>query len=233
MQEGGKIKLIIGPMFSGKSTRLIETVRKYSYKNKKTVVIKFIGDKRYDENQIVTHDLVKYDSLVCLHLTEKKEILKEYDVIGIDEGQFFDDLVRICEELCFMGKIIIVAALSGDYLMKPFPNISELISKADKIKLMKAYCYYCHKIAGFTMRTVRSNKLILIGSAESYRPTCKFCYYKHSNNLPHFSENEKMEKDNNWNINNNNNNNLICNDINENQNIRSPSQYSNEKENEV
>ncbi len=182
MQEEGKIHLIIGPMFSGKSTRLIETVRKYA-SHKKTVFLKYLNDKRYTESQITTHDKFQYDSLTCIHLKEKKEIIKEYDVIGIDEGQFFDDLVSFCDEVSEMGKIVVVAALSGDYKMKPFNNVSELISKADKIKLMKAFCFYCHTLAGFTMRTIKSNELFLIGAGESYRPVCKSCYKKYNINV--------------------------------------------------
>ena len=207
MQPCGKIKLLIGPMFSGKSTRLVETVRKYSFKNKKTILINFVGDTRYSaESKIVTHDQIKYDSLTCKLLSEKIETLEKYDVIGIDEGQFFADLVSICEKLCYLGKIVIVAALSGDFLMKPFPNVAELISKADKIKLMKAYCFYCHKVAGFSLRTVNSNETILIGASEAYRPVCKGCYYKY-NNLKK-NEVNACESDENVNLSNCNENHL-------------------------
>ena len=183
MIQGGKIKLILGPMFSGKSTRLVETVRKYTYKNKKTVLVNFIDDKRYSENsQIVTHDLNKYDSLSCQMLGEIYDvIIKNYDVIGIDEGQFYSDVVNISEKLAYNGKIVIIAALSGNFKMEPFETVSKLISKADKIKLMKAYCFYCQKTAGFSLRTVCSDQEILIGAGEAYRPVCKKCYYKYSN----------------------------------------------------
>ena len=182
MIQGGKIKLILGPMFSGKSTRLVETVRKYTYKNKKTVLVNFIDDKRYSENsQIVTHDLNKYDSLSCQMLGEIYDVIKNYDVIGIDEGQFYSDFVNISEKLAYNGKIVIIAALSGNFKMEPFETVSKLISKADKIKLMKAYCFYCQKTAGFSLRTVCSDQEILIGAGEAYRPVCKKCYYKYSN----------------------------------------------------
>ena len=182
MIQGGKIKLILGPMFSGKSTRLVETVRKYTYKNKKTVLVNFIDDKRYSENsQIVTHDLNKYDSLSCQMLGEIYDVIKNYDVIGIDEGQFYSAVVNISEKLAYNGKIVIIAALSGNFKMEPFETVSKLISKADKIKLMKAYCFYCQKTAGFSLRTVCSDQEILIGAGEAYRPVCKKCYYKYSN----------------------------------------------------
>jgi thymidine kinase len=195
MIQGGKIKLILGPMFSGKSTRLVETVRKYTYKNKKTVLVNFIDDKRYSENsQIVTHDLNKYDSLSCQMLGEIYDVIKNYDVIGIDEGQFYSDVVNISEKLAYNGKIVIIAALSGNFKMEPFETVSKLISKADKIKLMKAYCFYCQRTAGFSLRTVCSDQEILIGAGEAYRPVCKKCYYKYSNIKHDFLEDVVKEE---------------------------------------
>ena len=180
--EGGKIILIIGPMFSGKSTMLADKVRKYCYKQKETVLVNYEADKRYDEEggTIVTHEQVKHRAITCYNLTDKIGELLKYDVIGIDEGQFFPDLVDICDQLCLNGKIVIVSALSGNFKMEPFANVSKLISKADKIKLLKAYCFYCHKRAGFSMRTVRNDKEILIGASDIYKPVCKACHYNHN-----------------------------------------------------
>ena len=149
----GKIELILGPMFSGKSTRLIELMRKYVYKAKKTIMVKFFADQR--------------DSF---------DTLKQYDVIGIDEGQFFEDLVEVCEELALMGKIVLIAALNGDFRMEPFPVIQRIISKSDKIKLLKAYCFNCHKDAKFSLRIVQSNETVLIGAGEAYKPACRECH---------------------------------------------------------
>jgi thymidine kinase len=175
--EEGKIELILGPMFSGKSTRLIEAIRKYVYKAKKTIMIKFFADKRYSEkSEVVTHDLIKYDSIDCKNLRDSFELLKKYDVIGIDEGQFFPDLVEVCEELALLNKTIIIAALNGDFRMEPFPVISRIISKADKIKLLKAYCFHCHKDAKFSLRIVQSNETVLIGAGEAYKPACRECH---------------------------------------------------------
>ena len=173
----GRIELILGPMFSGKSTRLIEVIRKYTYKAKKTIMIKFFGDKRYSEkSEVVTHDLIKYDSIDCKNLTDSFEIIKNYDVIGIDEGQFFPDLVEVSEKLALLNKIVIISALNGDFRMEPFPVISRIISKADKIKLLKAYCFNCHKDAKFSVRIVQSNETVLIGAGEAYKPACRKCH---------------------------------------------------------
>ena len=173
----GKIELIIGPMFSGKSTRLIEQMRKYVYKAKKTIMVKYYADQRYSEkSEVVTHDLIKYDSINCKLLRNSFETLKQYDVIGIDEGQFFADLVEVCEELALMGKIILIAALNGDFRMEPFPVIQRIIAKADKIKLLKAYCFNCHKDAKSSLRIVQSNETVLIGAGEAYKPACRECH---------------------------------------------------------
>ena len=173
----GKIELILGPMFSGKSTRLIELMRKYVYKAKKTIMVKFYADQRYtDKSEVVTHDLIKYDSINCKILRNSFDTLKEYDVIGIDEGQFFADLVEVCEELALMGKIVLIAALNGDFRMEPFPVIQRIIAKADKIKLLKAYCFICHKDAKFSLRIVQSNETVLIGAGEAYKPACRECH---------------------------------------------------------
>ena len=160
----GKIELILGPMFSGKSTRLIELMRKYVYKAKKTIMVKFYADQRYtDKSEVVTHDLIKYDSINC------KILRNSFDTLNAD-------LVEVCEELALMGKIVLIAALNGDFRMEPFPVIQRIIAKADKIKLLKAYCFNCHKDAKFSLRIVQSNETVLIGAGEAYKPACRECH---------------------------------------------------------
>ena len=196
----GKIVLILGPMFSGKSTRLIETIRKCVYKNKKTIMIKFIGDQRYTKkSEVVTHDQIKYDSIDCKSLTESFDLLKDYDIIGIDEGQFFPDLVEICEKLAHLNKTIYIAALNGDFRMEPFPVIARIIPKADKIKLLKAYCFNCHKDAKFSLRIVQSNETVLIGAGEAYKPACREChkYFSDEREKGNLNINKIIEAENN------------------------------------
>ena len=200
----GKIELILGPMFSGKSTRLIELMRKYVYKAKKTIMVKFYADQRYTEkSEVVTHDLIKYDSINCKILRDSFDNFKNYDVIGIDEGQFFADLVEVCEELALMGKIVLIAALNGDFRMEPFPVIQRIIAKADKIKLLKAYCFNCHKDAKFSLRIVQSNETVLIGAGEAYKPACRECHVYFSKqrekgnlDIKNIQEKEKENKEN-------------------------------------
>ena len=204
----GRIELILGPMFSGKSTRLIELIRKYVYKAKKTIMIKFFADKRYSEkSEVVTHDLIKYDSIDCKNLRDSYDIIKNYDVIGIDEGQFFPDLVEVCEELALQKKIIIIAALNGDFRMEPFPVISRIISKADKIKLLKAYCFHCHKDAKYSLRIVQSNETVLIGAGEAYKPACREChvYFSKQREKGNLNLNDNLKNEDKENVENNQN----------------------------
>lgn len=179
--EGGKISLIIGPMFSGKSTSLISHINRCYHQKKKTIMVKFANDNRYSEGDVlVTHDRNEYPAVNCRNIVDIMDTLLEFDVIGFDEGQFYPDIVDSCQNLALQGKHVIVSALSGNFKMEPFDNISRLIAKADKIKHLKAVCHYCKTDASYSLRTIRSEEEVLIGAAEAYQPVCKVCYYKNS-----------------------------------------------------
>jgi thymidine kinase len=177
----GKITLFMGPMFSGKTTLLIETIQKTSYKIKQPILVYY--QNKQDTNSLKTNFNYTSSAIQCTQLKDILTILDQYDIIGIDEGHLFPDLVEISEYLCKKGKSVYIAALSGDYKMEPFENIANLISKADKIKLLKAYCYYCKKEAGFTLRTFTNNEnenlLNKYNNTTNniYRPVCKMCYF--------------------------------------------------------
>ena len=132
-------------------------------------------------------------------MTESFDLLKNYDIIGIDEGQFFPDLVEICEKLAHLNKTIYIAALNGDFRMEPFPVIARIIPKADKIKLLKAYCFNCHRDAKFSLRIVQSNETVLIGAGEAYKPACREChkYFSDEREKGNLNINEIIEAENN------------------------------------
>ena len=181
LHENGKIHLFIGPIFSGKSTRLRNSIQKLKNQNFKTILVNYYNKKYIkEESQLITHDLIREDSLSCDNLTDILNQLINYDVIGIDEGQFFSDLLEICDTLTRFGKIIFIAALSSDDHMKPYDNISKLIPFADKIKLMKAYCYFCHKQAGFNLKIKKCKTNFIDERKDNYQPVCKNCFYIHS-----------------------------------------------------
>ena len=181
LHENGKIHLFIGPMFSGKTTRLRNSIQKLKNQNLKTILVNY-NNKKYikEESQLITHDLIREDCLSCENLTDILIQLINYDVIGIDEGQFFSDLLEICDTLTRFGKIIFIAALSSNDQMKPYDNISNLIPFVDKIKLMKSYCFFCHKQAGFNLKIKKSKNIFIEERKENYKPVCKNCFYIHS-----------------------------------------------------
>lgn len=182
--KDGRIELVIGPMFSGKSTELIRRIRRYDISKKKCLVFKYDKDTRYEEGEakdlryIKSHNKESWAATPSVELMNYIEAALTFDVIGIDEGQFFTDIIEFAETLAGGGKIVIVAALDGDYLRRPFGKICELTCKAEDVIKLKAVCKICCKDASFTKRTVISDKLELIGGAESYIPTCRECHVK-------------------------------------------------------
>lgn len=174
----GHIQLIIGPMFSSKTSGLIMMVRRYVVAKKKCIVIKYIGDIRYtDKPKVVSHDNISYQAIECGKNLSVLEHISEYDVIAIDEGQFFLDLVTFCEKWANKGKIVIVAGLDGDFKREPFGQICQLIPKAEKIQKLKAICQKCYKDASFSKRIITSDQVEFIGGSESYIASCRSCYF--------------------------------------------------------
>ena len=101
----------------------------------------------------------------------------KYDVVGIDEGQFFEDIVDFSQDLANSGTIVIVAALDSTFQRKPFGNIINLVPLAEKVYKLTAVCVYCTQPAAFTQRTIESQEVELIGGAESYKPVCRQCFH--------------------------------------------------------
>merc|ERR1711959_522658 len=107
-------------MFSGKSTELMRRIRRYKIAKRNCVVIKYRADTRYSVEKAVTHDQISCDAVPCSKLEEADDIAEKFDVIGIDEGQFFNDIFPFCDKWTSEGKIVVVAALDGTFQRKPF-----------------------------------------------------------------------------------------------------------------
>ena len=170
----GYLELILGPMSSGKSSRLIQIIRKYKILNHSILVIKPVIDKRYSENsEIVTHDKISEKCVTCSTLSEIKDVDK-YQVIIIEEGQFFIDLYENVTEWC-KNKRVYVAGLNGGANKELFGNIYKLLPHVDEITLLKALCKICNDgtLAVFTKKTVSNNNLIEIGGEELYTAVCR------------------------------------------------------------
>ena len=164
----GKINLILGPMFSGKTSELIRRFKRYKLAGKNTILIKFKNDTRYDTEKISTHDNVKIDAIKCEFLNEIDSVIDIYDIICIDEIQFFKDASFYCDKWANMGKIVEACGLNGDYKREPFEQISLLIPKIESVILLTAIDKYTGDEACFTKRIINSNETILIGGEDTY-----------------------------------------------------------------
>ena len=174
----GKISIIIGPMFSGKSTELIRNIKRYSIKKKSTIVVAYEFDNRYsNDKKVVTHDKYEYPAIKSSILTDILDTIINYEVIGIDEGQFYPDLVQVCEYLANIGKIIIISALSGNYKREPFDVISKILPKCESITNISAICFNCNEDAHYTIRISEEKDEVVIGGEDKYKPSCRNCYF--------------------------------------------------------
>ncbi|AFJ20489.1 thymidine kinase [Cyprinid herpesvirus 2] len=183
------LELVLGPMFSGKSTECCRLLSRMTFTGGRCAAIKYSADNRYtDEDVVATHSGAKYPALVATHLESLMPVLlRDYDVIGIDEGQFFEDLVDCVHTLLDAEKYVIVGALDGDFLQQPFWNVLQLIPVANKVTKLTAVCMMCtNRDAPFTVRITDSTEIVQIGGAESYRAVCRPC-------LTHFREEHHSE----------------------------------------
>lgn len=179
------VTLISGPMFSGKTSETIRQIRRHRLSGKKCFLIHYMKDVRYvedDEPCIVTHDHIKIkahsvdkDGLMKL-LDDPPEGFMEADVVGIDEGQFFNNLNEFCNYLAnHMGKDVIVSALTYTYDQKTFPEIRDFV--CDDRVYLKAVCHLCKKDgAPFTKRTSHDTDEEVIGGGDMYIALCRECY---------------------------------------------------------
>lgn len=189
----GYIHLIIGPMFSGKSTYLINIIRRFKSIDEKILVIKHAYDQRYNsgKNQLSSHDEIKEDCISCNRLDEITTNIDRYkpnydkaSIVVIEEAHFFDDLLDFTKKASDIdNKYVIICGLNGDYLRRPFGNILNIMSLANKIEKLHAYCGICRDMtpADYTLRLNNKPELILVGDRESYVPVCRKHYIEKTN----------------------------------------------------
>jgi thymidine kinase len=176
----GSIKIVLGCMFSGKTTFVINECKKWLSISKNVLCINYMDDTRYgDDDYLYTHDKDKIKCVKSYKLKEiNDEIIKLTDVIIINEGQFFDDLFEYCVKWCdIYEKNIIVSGLDGDYLRKPFGQIADLIPYCNSITKLNAFCSVCKDgtYAHFTARLSSEKNQIVIGSS-NYVAVCRKHY---------------------------------------------------------
>lgn len=181
MENTGRIEIVIGCMWSGKSTELIRQAKRYSNINKNIMIINHRSDNRYGENQVATHDQNK---ITCISINNLLEIrsFKEYsktDIILIDESQFFSDLFDFTIKSADIdNKTIIIFGLDGDFEKNPFGDILRLIPHSEKVTKLNAFCQICQNgtLASFTKRITNSKETHLVGSEDIYQAVCRKHY---------------------------------------------------------
>ncbi len=180
------LELITGPMFSGKSTELIRTIKREAYAKKRTGVFKPSTDNRYSESNVVTHDGLSIQTFTVLPgkegIDKIYEIVKQnsLEVVGIDEVHFFSrDIVDLCERLADENLKVIAAGLNLDFRGEPFEIVATLLAKADTIRHLSAICSICGNHASRTQRLINgqpseyNSPLIIVGGKELYEARCR------------------------------------------------------------
>lgn len=175
-KKTGYLEIILGPMFSGKSSRLVEIYKQCKFCNIPVIAINHNADKRYSESMLSTHDKIM---IPCIQTEKLSEIIvsNNTDVILINEGQFFDDLYGFVVNLLQEGKKIYVCGLDGDFKRNKFGQILDLIPLCDKITKLTSLCNLCKNgtLAIFSLRLTKEKQQMVIGS-DNYMPVCRKCY---------------------------------------------------------
>ena len=175
----GRIEVVCGSMFSGKTEELIRRMRRAQFAKQRVEIFKPSIDTRYSEEEVVSHD---QNAILSTPIESSASILllaSDIDVVGIDEAQFLDEgLVNVCNELANRGVRVIVAGLDMDFRGVPFGPIPALCAIADEVTKVHAICVKCGSLAYVSHRLVQSDKRVLLGETQEYEPLCRDCYQK-------------------------------------------------------
>lgn len=175
----GRIEVICGSMFSGKTEELIRRMKRAKFAKQRVEIFKPAIDTRYSEEDVVSHD---QNSIHSTPISSSASILllaSDIDVVGIDEAQFLDDnLVEVCNELANRGIRVIIAGLDMDYKGVPFGPIPALCAIADEVTKVHAICVRCGALAYVSHRLVPNEHRVMLGEGTEYEPLCRDCYQK-------------------------------------------------------
>lgn len=175
----GRIEVVCGSMFSGKTEELIRRLRRAEFAKQKVEIFKPAIDTRYSDIEVVSHDR---HSIMSTPVDTSSSILllsSDIEVVGIDEAQFFDDgLPYVCNELADRGVRVIVAGLDMDFKGKPFGPMPALCAIADEVTKVHAICVKCGALAYVSHRLVANDKRVMLGEQTEYEPLCRECYRK-------------------------------------------------------
>lgn len=174
----GRIEVICGSMFSGKTEELLRRLRRAKFARMKVEIFKPMIDTRYSDTDVVSHDSNAIAS-TAIETSSALSLLvgDDVDVVAIDEAQFFDDgLVGECLALANRGVRVIIAGLDMDYLCQPFGPIPALCAVAEEVTKVHAICVGCGNLAYVSHRKVSTEGRVLLGEVNEYEPLCRHCY---------------------------------------------------------
>ena len=180
--RAGWIEVIVGSMFSGKSEELIRRLRRAKIARQKIQVFKPEIDSRYSDNHIVSHSEIKHESANVRTSAEiRARVEANTEVVGIDEGQFFDnELIGVANELAERGVRVIIAGLDQDYTGKPWEPMPQLLAIAEYITKTHAICVRCGQPANYSQRIFESEERVAVGAAGMYEARCRQCFVPHA-----------------------------------------------------
>ena len=177
MMRRGRVEVVCGSMFSGKTEELIRRLRRAQFAKQVVEIFKPAIDVRYSEEDVVSHE---GNSIPSTPVDSSASILlmaQESDVVGIDEAQFFDEhIVEVCNELAARGIRVIVAGLDLDFKGQPFGPMPALCAIADEVTKVHAICVRCGALAYVSHRIVAGDKQVMLGEKQEYEPLCRECY---------------------------------------------------------
>ena len=175
----GRIEVICGSMFSGKTEELIRRLRRAQFAKQRVEIFKPAIDVRYSEEDVVSHDQNHIRSTPIDSSASILLLSSDIDVVGIDEAQFLDNgLPDVCNELANRGIRVIIAGLDMDFRGVPFGPMPALCAIADDVTKVHAICVKCGSLAYVSHRTVADDRRVLLGETQEYEPLCRECYSK-------------------------------------------------------
>lgn len=179
MRRPGRIEVVCGSMFSGKTEELIRRMKRAVFAHQKVEIFKPSIDTRYSDEDVVSHDSNSIRSTPVESSASILLLSSDIDVVGIDEAQFLDDgLVDVCNQLANRGVRVIIAGLDMDFKGVPFGPIPALCAIADDVTKVHAICVKCGNLAYLSHRIVSGDKRVMLGEQTEYEPLCRECYQK-------------------------------------------------------
>jgi thymidine kinase len=186
MGRKGKIELICGPMFSGKSTELIRLVDRLTIAGEQCVIFKPKIDNRYTPDKVCTHSKIERGCVVIREPSEIVDYLKmhrDISVVAVDEAQFFDnEITKVLESISNAGYDVLIAGLDKNFRGEPFGPMQELICLAEYVHKLTAVCNVCGNDASYTQRIINgqpadyNSPTILVGEKDTYQARCRECH---------------------------------------------------------